>query len=94
MTLGVIIGGLTASIVIEWVVTLLIGMMGFLCIEPTIQKKLSQAKKKLKLTTLKVSFFVPLQVLPALLVIMEDHRGKFLLYRWVLLSQFSLAPQS
>ena len=29
MTIGVIIGGLTASLVIEWVVTLLIGLMGF-----------------------------------------------------------------
>ena len=29
MTIGVIIGGLTATLVIEWVVTLLIGLMGF-----------------------------------------------------------------
>ena len=29
MTIGVIIGGLTASLMIEWVVTLLIGLMGF-----------------------------------------------------------------
>ena len=58
MTLGVIIGGLTASIVIEWVVTLLIGMMGFLfALDQLIRKKLSQAKKEAKINQSKGYFW-------------------------------------
>ena len=58
MTLGVIIGGLTASIVIEWVVTLLIGMMGFLfALDQLIRKKLSQAKKEAKINHSKGYFW-------------------------------------
>ena len=58
MTLGVIIGGLTASIVIEWVVTLLIGMMGFLFrIGPTHSKKAVTGKKEAKVNHAKGYFW-------------------------------------
>ena len=46
MTLGVVVGGLTASYVIEWVVTLLIGLMGFLFALSTPQKTKITEKEK------------------------------------------------
>ena len=58
MTLGVIIGGLTASFVIEWVVTLLIGLMGFLfALDQLIRKKQSQAKKAAQIKSTKGYFW-------------------------------------
>ena len=94
MTIGVIIGGLTATLVIEWVVTLLIGLMGFFFALDQLTKhrrgnKASGEKPNLK----KGIFGVALLGLQVLLVIQADHHGKFLLYPWAYRNPSLLAHQ-
>ena len=58
MTLGVVIGGLTASYVIEWVVTLLIGLMGFLfALDQLLKKRKSLQKKNAQINSTKGYFW-------------------------------------
>ncbi|MEL0128770.1 MAG: sulfite exporter TauE/SafE family protein [Paracoccaceae bacterium] len=58
MTFGVVIGGLTASYVIEWVVTLLIGLMGFLfALDQLLKKRKSLQKKNAQINSTKGYFW-------------------------------------
>ncbi len=58
MTFGVVIGGLTASYVIEWVVTLLIGLMGFLfALDQLLKKRQSLQKKNAQINPTKGYFW-------------------------------------
>ena len=88
MSIGVLVGGLTAHIVLEWVVTLMIGLMGLTFSLKQIFKQVDFAKPGKDLNSKVGIIWCTIADLPALLVIMAVRLGKYLRYRLVYQNQF------
>ena len=78
MTIGVLIGWATADIVIEWVVTIIIGLMGVIfAINELLKNSINKTNLK-KLIKARVYFGAQFQDSLVLLVITGGHHGKYL----------------
>ena len=77
MSLGVLIGGLTAHLVIEWMVTALIGLMGAAFARNCLWNLSKKLGPRSPFNKLRAISGAPLRDLPALSAIMADRPGKY-----------------
>ena len=77
MSLGVLIGGLTAHLVIEWMVTALIGLMGAVFALKLLMEPKQKAQATQPFTKLRAISGALLRDLPALSAIMADRPGRY-----------------
>ena len=77
MSLGVLIGGLTAHLVIEWMVTALIGLMGAVFALKLLMEPKQKLRPRSPFTKLRAISGALLRDLPALSAIMADRPGRY-----------------